>query len=299
MNENNALNWILECVENMVNIIKTNIYTGKRYQGNSASYLNILVNEIVSRYVDIDWDEMVRKWKGIKAQNNNNVSIDLFTCLNAATKSQVVGQLSNRCSLGNVTYNEILNDNYDLAIHNHRKAVFSRWDVIGGDFRKKVIDSLSRQPDEVVLASNKLLVEQLSANPQIEFLNEFVDWEIGESNRKLYIRKILDKMQLETCATWVSETINLMNRDGFHRWKGFSVEYATEKGKVNYNLLKTALETSLDLGQDRAKLALTILSSLSLSRTDLRYFRDKVIQYYNEYPELVDRFGYRFKVSVR
>ncbi|WP_098743171.1 hypothetical protein [Paenibacillus sp. EZ-K15] len=112
----------------------------------------------------------------------------------------------------------------------------------------------------------------------------------------MYITRLIDKKSFEVCATWVSETANLMNRDGFHKWKVFSVEYAAEKGKVNYSSLKVAMGTALDLGQERARLALTVLSRVSLSKSELKHFRGKIIRYYNEYPELVNRFGYRFKV---
>ncbi|MEJ9219793.1 P-loop NTPase fold protein [Paenibacillus glucanolyticus] len=291
-----AINWILECIESMANIANKIINPGRTYSSNSLRYLNIVVNEIVLKYINIDWENIISDWKDIKAQNNSNISINLFNILDSTTRSQVVGQLSNRCSLGSTGYNELLNDHYDLAVNSHREAVFKRWEVITTEFRKKVIHNLSQQTDETVAASNKLLVEQLSVSPHIDFLNEFVDWEIQEEDRKLYITRLIDKMSFETCATWVSETANQMNRDGFHKWKGFSVEYAAEKRKVNYSSLKVAMETALDLGQERARLALTVLSGVSLSKSELRHFRGKIIRYYNEYPELVDRFGYRFKV---
>jgi len=293
--DDSALQWLLECVESMTNMVTGHYNPGKSYSNNSSRYLNILVNQIVTRYIDIDWENIISNWRNIKARNNTT-SIDLFNYLDSTTRSQVVGQLSNRCSLGNASYNGLLNGFYDLAVNSHREAVFKRWEVIGQDFRAKVIQNLSQQTDEIVIASNKLLVDHLSVNPQIDFLNEFVEWEIKEEYRKLYIRRLIEKMSLADCVSWVSETVSLMNRDGFHRWKGFSVEYAAERGKIDLHLLKAPLETALDLGQERAKMALTVLSKIKLGKADSRYFREKIIKYYNEYPELVNHFGYRFKV---
>jgi len=198
--------------------------------------------------------------------------------------------------LSSTIYNGLLKDHYDLAINNHREAVFMRWEAIGNEFRSEVMQTMLRLSDEIVEACSKLLLKHFSVNPQISYLNELVEWEIPEDYRKLYLTDIVDKLPLEDCVDWVTETAVLMNREGFNKWRGFSIQYAAEVGKIQYNSLKAALETALDLGQERARLALTVLSKVNLSKSDLKYFREKIIRYYNEFPELVNHFGYRFKL---
>ncbi|MEK5358227.1 P-loop NTPase fold protein [Paenibacillus sp. FSL L8-0709] len=293
--DESAMDWMLECVDVMVNIAAGYYNPGLSYSSNSSRYLNILISQIVSNFIEIDWENTIISWKQIRTINSNGV-LNLFSQLDSITRPRVIGELSNRCDISSTTYNELLKDYYDLAVNNHREAVFNRWEVISKTLRNEVILKLSQQSEELVEACNKLLIKQLNNNPQVNFLNEFVEWDLQEKYRKIYLTSLIKNMAFEDCISWTLETIGFMNREGFQKWKGFSIEYAAEIGKVHFSSLKSALETALDLGQERAKLALTVLSKVDLSKSDLKYFREKIIRNYNEFPELVNHFGYRFKL---
>jgi hypothetical protein len=283
-----TLDWLMESVRAMVLVTAGYSSPGYSYTGHSTRYLNILVSDIVSLYINIDWEETISSWKII------NGNLNLFNYLDTTTKPKIVGQLSNLCELSSSVYNQLLREHYDLVVRSHREGIFNRWEVIDSDFRRAVVEKLPQYRQEIVDECNELLMKYLKTNPHINFLNEFVEWEIEDVYRKVYLKSLIENIPLEICANWVSEEVSSMNQVGFHKWKGYTVELAVSFRKVNFNSLKGVLETALDLGQARAKLALTILSQTTLSKTDLKRFREKIISNYDEYPELVNQFGYRF-----
>ncbi|OMD60670.1 hypothetical protein BSK62_25255 [Paenibacillus odorifer] len=288
--DEDATNWIMNCVNTMVLLAVGYTSIGYTYAGNASRYLNILVSNMVSIYIDIDWEETIDKWKII------NGSYNLFNSLDSITRPQIIGQLSNRCELSSSTYNQLLREYMDLTISNHRAAVFNRWEVIGEAFRSEVIQKLLECSEDIAEECNKLLVKHLTTNSQVIFLNEFIEWDIKESFKELYLRSLIKNLSSDDCENWVLEEMIFMNQEGFNKWKGLSVEYAAELGKINLNSLKPALETALDLGQARAKLALKVLTKVTLSKAESKRFREKIVKHYNEYPDLVNHFGYRFTI---
>jgi hypothetical protein len=297
--EETAITWIFDCVDSFSNIASGFITSGLPYNSNASRYLSIFVDKLIGFYHDRDWEMIVDKWQMISAQDNTSKKINLFSLLDSSTRTPLLGQLSRRCQLGFENYNQLLINYYDASISIHREALFSRWEVIGNENRRVRLEELSQNiQSDISKESIKLLETHIKNNPLIEYLNEIVEWSLESSIRRNLIIILIDKLSIETVADWVNVALDQMNSEGFHKWKAFAFESAISSKKINIRNIEDVVEVALGLRNDRAKLALQLLLESNYNKNDVKRFRERIIDLHQEFPELVDRFGFRFKVKV-
>lgn len=283
-----AYKWIFEGINNFANISKGFLSNHYQYKNNSTNYLNQIVNRVCDYYTDANWDEILENWYKIPQSNNPNITFDLFTLLDSQTKINILGQLSRRCKVNSKVFNNILFKHYDSSVTALRKALFNRWEFMGTEERVSILSNLNTE-------ESKLLEYHFKSNPLIEYLDEIIIFEIDEEYRNNFIKVVINNLPKQEVIKWVNDSIDIMNQEGFQKWRAAAIKIALEDQKVDITNAQRAIETSLALGNERAEIALILLLNSTYTKTELRKFKDKIIRLHNQFPEYVDRFGFRFK----
>jgi len=232
----------------------------------------------------------------IKANNNPNTVCDLFTLIDSASKTKIIGILNRRCKYDNDTFNQLLVKYYESAVSVHREALYDRWEVIGSTNRKTILESLLNETKETKDISLELLGKQLRNNPLPIFLHEIVDSNLLEDIRKSLISILIEELSLDEVSEWVNTSMIDMNQNGFQKWKAYVIYQAINSRKIDIQEALNIIEISLGMGLERAKIALELPLASDLNKSELKRFREKIIDLHEDFPELVDRFGFRFKV---
>ncbi|WP_166243998.1 KAP family P-loop NTPase fold protein [Paenibacillus turpanensis] len=293
-----AKNWIFDCVITLASVSQNYLNSGRPYNNNASRYLNIFIESLCDSYKDIDWDAVVTEWVSLPMKNNSNVKIDLFSILDSTTRSTVIGQLSRRCNLGCEEFNALLIKFLDASVNSHREAISARWEVIGEENRKVMLEKWSNNLEsEGTKEVINLTITSVESNPLADYMEELVEWDIEDRLRQTLLTILIDKLPYDYVVNWVNEAMDSMNKNGFHKWKGHAIEVAISYNKINVRNVENMLEVALGLGKDRARLALQLLLASDLSRIEIRRFRDRIVDLYNEYPDYVDKFGFRFKLK--
>lgn len=289
-NDKTAIEWIFDCIVEFAKIDQHYSSVHYSYSNNARNYMGIFVEKLVLAYPDIEWEERVEGWQGVY-----NGNIDLYSLLDVDVRSKVIGILGKRCSLGFEAYNQLLNKYYDSSVSVHREVLFSRWETNGADSRKIRLQEIDQLNGVEQSESFNLLRTQLKENPLTIYWEELVEWDIRESTRVEMISTLINSLSSENITDWIMDSMDKMNQNGFSKWRSFSIETAITLGKVEHINNSDILETSLSLGRDRAKLALQLLRVSKIEKSKIKILRNKIINLHNEFPELVESFGFRFK----
>lgn len=296
--DESARKWIFNCVITLVNVSQNYLNTGRPYNQNANRYLNIFVNFLSDSYKDINWDDTVTNWVSISMQGAPHLNVDLFALLDSTTRSTIIGQLSRRCNLGCEGFNSLLVRFFDISINSHREAISARWEVVGAETRKVKLERWSNDVgNEGVKDVIELVKAHVEKNPLPDYIEEIIEWNINDSIRKTLLAILVDKLPRIYIVNWVNDSMVSMNEDGFHKWKAHTIELAIENNKIGILNEENMLDIALGLGKERAKLALKLLLGADLSKTEIKKYRDKIIDLHDEYPEMVSQFGFRFKLK--
>ncbi|MEI2396136.1 P-loop NTPase fold protein [Paenibacillus phytohabitans] len=289
-NDETATEWIFDCIVEFAKVDRNYVSVNYSYSSYARNYIGLFVEKLVSAYPDIEWEERVESWQGVYGGN-----IDLYSLLDVDVRSKVIGVLGRRCSIGFEAYNQLLNKYYDSSVSVHREVLFSRWETIGAERRKIRLQEIDQLSGIEQSESFNLLLTQLQENPLVLYWEEFVEWDIKDSTRVDLINALINSLSPENITDWIMDSMVKMNQDGFSRWRSFSIETAIFHGKVEHINDSDVLETALSLGRDRAKLALQLLRASKTEKSKIKILRNKIINLHNEFPELVESFGFRFK----
>lgn len=290
--------WIMECIEWYVNSVRGNISLGGPYIGQATQYISLFTEGVSEHYSHLDWETTLDNWMSIKAINGYNTFYDLFTVIDSAAKTKIIGTLHRRCKFDNDSYNQLLVKYYESAVSVHREAVYDRWEVIGPTHRKTILESLLNETKETRDKSIELLAKQLKDNPLPIFLDEIVDGNLQEDVRKSLFSILIDELSYVEVSEWVNSSMNDMNQNGYQMWKSYVINRAISIKKVDIHEALDIIEVSLGLGSERAKIALELILASDLNKVELKKLREKIINLYEDFPVLVDRFGFRFKVRT-
>lgn len=297
--EKAAVEWIFDCIDYFANITLNYISSGRVYNSNASRYVAIFTEKLCSYYINLNWNDITEKWTKIKAENGSNNTIDLFSSLlDSSSRSNLIGQLSRRCSMGLDVFNQLLVKYYDASVNSNREALYSRWEVIGVSSRKAILEGVSAElHKEESKDSINLLELHFTNNPLLIYLNEIVEWNLEENIREKLISILIQKLTYEIVADWVNSTMENMNKEGFHKWKGYSIEKALKVNKISVRNAENTFDIALGLGNDRARLALQLILASNFNKNEIKKFRDRIISLHHEFPEYVERFGFRFKLN--
>jgi hypothetical protein len=292
-----AVTWIFDCIVYLAKTAQGYINSGLPYYGYAARYLSMIIESVTKKYKhSVDWDDVIISWTDI--EEAGRVKFDLFPLLETHVRGNVLGLLSRECSLGNNNFNNLLVKYADLSIATNREALFSRWETVGSENRKVVVEMFKSVDKSILSTSISLLMKHLNTNSSIVYLNEFVEWDVEDNVKEQILNSIIDSLDSNELSFWVFNSLDSMNKNGNDHWKGYCIKYASSRN-LNIEVLDdNVIETSLGLGDVRATYALEILRGSNVSKGEMKKYRAKIMILHDKHGSLVEKLaknnGWRF-----
>ena len=290
--------WLFNCIEYMAKVAKGYINSGRSYNGQALRYLNIIVESMIQHYREtINWNDKVKLW--VKIQHPNQPNFSLFSILETGVRGNILGFLGRQIKINNEEFNSLLVEYAELNVKACREAIFARWEAIGKEGRKEIAGLFSELNEEILNENIQLLNKHLKYNASINYLDEVINWNIEDSLKKQILNTIIKSSPQHELNKWIIESLDFMNKKGNNYWLGYCIDYSIDEGLISGDLSENVIETSLNLGDERAKYALKLLDASGMSKGQMRRYRAKIEQLSDKHEELVEKIrmkqGWKFR----